>query len=130
MKSLNILHVEDEPNHRLLVDTMLSISSLDYTLEAAETRKEALEKLDKVAEEATRPYDVVLLDANLESQDKDGSDGRTIVMHMQRLGLTARVIGVSAERMTEYGIPVDYDLGKQRLSEVADVIEELMSERA
>ena len=130
MKSLNILHVEDEPNHRLLVDTMLSISSLEYTLEAAETRQEALRKLDKVAEEAAQPYDVVLLDANLESRDKDGSDGRTVVAHMHELGLTSRIIGVSAERMAEYGIPVDYDLGKQRLSEVADVIDELMRERA
>lgn len=59
--------------------------------------------------------DVVTLDANLSSSQKDGTDAQQIVNHMKELGVSVPIIGFSSISMESYGIDVDYDVGKDVL---------------
>jgi CheY-like chemotaxis protein len=125
MKRLNILHIEDEPNHQLLAEVNLLGADFDYQLDAVTTRQAGLEILDEIGRGEQEPYDVYLLDANQETPGKTGEDGRAFVERKRELNLGGFVIGVSAERMDYYGIEVDYDLGKQKWAELGDVLGQL-----
>ncbi len=125
MNTLRILCIEDEERYRQAIDISLIGCEFAYELEEVDTTSDALQVISNVANGEHDPIDVVLLDANLESTVKDGSNGKAVIQHIQELGLSPHIIGFSAERMTDYGIEVDYDLGKENLVDLPAIILEI-----
>jgi len=72
-------------------------------------------------------FDVVLLDANLDHPERNGSDGHAIWAEIGKLSVRPYVVGISTNELRGYGlaIPDQYDLTKDRLALLPQVLESL-----
>jgi len=64
------------------------------------------------------------------SYDQPGRDAKAIIDFMQRSGITARTVGISADSMQYNGVDVDHDLTKNNLFGLADLVDSLVQSGA
>lgn len=60
------------------------------------------------------------------SYEQPGRDAKAIVDIMQRCNIMAQTIGIAGDPMDDNGVEVDYDLTKNHLDHLADVIDSLV----
>ena len=76
---------------------------------------------------STLPYDVVLLDANLDHPERNGRDAHIIWSALGKLPVRPPVIGISTNELQDYGlsIPSQLDLTKDRIALLPQILETL-----
>ena len=122
MEKARIVIVEDSEQMRSIAKRTLRERGHLITGEAA-TLRDGLALLDSIAN-GYLEADAILLDGNLTPNDRSGNDARLFVERIRETGVTSKIIGFSAFGMSEYGVEVDVDPGKNMTS-VLDAIESL-----
>lgn len=121
MKSADILLVEDVSFVREVVRERLE-APYRITREAA-TLDEALEAIEDVAQ-GNLACDVVVLDGDLVDLDESsrhpfaGYAASQVVSRIRQMELPLKVIGFSANSLTELGIPVDVDVQDKNVEDL------------
>lgn len=64
------------------------------------------------------------------SYDQPGRDAKAIVDFIQRSGITAQTVGISADSMRHNGVDVDHDLTKNNLIGLARLVDSLVQSGA
>ena len=119
MEKARIVIIEDSEQMRSLAKRALVGRGHLITGEAA-TLGDGLALLGSIAS-GDLEADAILLDANLSPNDKSGNDARILVEKIRETGITSKIVGFSGLGMSEYGVKVDIDPGKDIVRMVAAI---------
>jgi CheY-like chemotaxis protein len=114
MEKTRIVIIEDSEQIRSLAKRALIARGHLITGEAA-TLRDGLALLDSIAS-GDLEADAILLDGNLTPNDRSGNDARLLVERIIKTGITSKIIGFSGSEMSDYGVEVDVDPGKDMAS--------------
>lgn len=126
MQEGRIVHFEDNANLRASLEATVNLFGGPHKVVGeASDLPTALGVLDDIAS-GKLDANVVLLDGNL-SKATSGSDAREITTRISDLKLPVRVLGLSSDAMEKYGVQVDVDITKDRLTHglLMQVLDEL-----
>lgn len=125
-----VLHIEDNEDWQDIVERSLE-GTPHHVVETADNMPTALEALNRV-QSGELGANVVVLGGRLikghPPLERTGmNDPRHIMEHIRDLGLSVRVIGFSALRMSDFGVEVDAELSKTdfKSGDLAATIDEL-----
>lgn len=112
-----VLHIEDHKDLSDAVKATLEVYSGNRhsVVESAATIERAMLLLGQIAT-GELVANIVLLDGNLSSGVHNGNDAKKILIRIAELGLSLKTIGMSSDKMSDYGITVDADLPKDKFS--------------
>jgi len=128
MKNADIVIIEDDPNIRQAMRSLLSHNGHTVTHEASSLPR-AIMALDLIVAGEVK-CDLITLDGNLNSNgSQDGYDARRILDEVRKYGLGVRVIGFSGSGLpvseAEYSSVIDFDVIKPEFDQLSAAIEAL-----
>ncbi|MDB5164925.1 MAG: hypothetical protein JWL89_551 [Candidatus Saccharibacteria bacterium] len=124
MTNANIVMIEDDELTRCMMRLQMVGAGHIVTGEAA-TREDALSLINEVAL-GRIACDIITLDGNLGEPDKDCADALAIATQARAQHVSAVIIGMSSYSLTERGVPVDLDLTKSHIGQLAATVNELV----